>query len=401
MKVKEHKGASSVVARWKTKMIIAAQQLHLVWIGWQHVHHPIRLFKAVRSIQSMAMHYLGGFKIRKIRKVGQRYYWDMYGASWPSATFREHIAAEFKRQLAPTATPRALRNVLLSVTTHCPLRCEHCFEWENLNKKEVIRVSDLRHIVRSFQDDGVCQILFSGGEPMLRLNDLLEVLRTARSGTDFWIATSGLNMTRQHAAKLKDAGLTGVVISLDDYREGRHNAFRNYRDAFYWAQEAANNAGAEDLVVALSLCATREFVSEKNLIAYAELALNWNASFIQLVHPQAVGHFQDKDVSLPHEQVEILTRFFKKLNNDPRYDDYPIVIYHEPYMKSMGCMGAGDRFVYVDPLANVHACPFCRTSCGNLLTDEKTVIDKTLSTHGCQKNRPVESTPVVVTDHSR
>ena len=98
-----------------------------------------------------------------------------------------------------------LNMVFLAITKKCPLACEHCFEWEALNQKRKLTLPDLHALVRTFQDQGDTQIFFSGGEPMLRVHDLLEVLPAARPGTDFWVITSGFNFTRQNAEKLKHA----------------------------------------------------------------------------------------------------------------------------------------------------------------------------------------------------
>ncbi len=115
---------------------------------------------------------------------------------------------------------------------------------------------------------------------MLRVHDLLEVLPAARPGTDFWVITSGFNFTRPNAEKLKQAGLTGVSISLDHYLPEHHNAFRGSDRAFDNAVQAATHAREVGLVVNLAVCVTREFTTARNLLRYAALARQLGASFI-------------------------------------------------------------------------------------------------------------------------
>ncbi len=59
------------------------------------------------------------------------------------------------------------------------------------------------------------------------------------------------------------------------------------------------------------------------------------------------------------------------------------MIYHEYYQPTLGCRGGGVGAFYIDPLANVHACPFCRQSAGNLLTERVDTCVERLRKTGC------------------
>ena len=194
--------------------------------------------------------------------------------------------------------------------------------------------------------------------------------------------TSGLNMTQQNASKLKLAGLTGVVISLDHFDPKKHNAFRGFNKAYEWAETAARNSIANNLVTAFSLCATKEFVTEENLMEYARLTKAIGVSFIQLLEPKAVGHYYGKDVALRAEQEKILEEFYWKMNNHKAYRDYPIVCYHGYYQRRIGCFAAGDRNLYVDTNGDLQACPFCQSGPGNSCDDLETSIKK-IRAAGC------------------
>jgi homospermidine synthase len=48
------------------------------------------------------------------------------------------------------------------------------------------------------------------------------------------------------------------------------------------------------IMVSLSLCATREFVTEGNLETYAKLARQLGTHFIRILEPRQVGCFSDR-----------------------------------------------------------------------------------------------------------
>jgi MoaA/NifB/PqqE/SkfB family radical SAM enzyme len=63
----------------------------------------------------------------------------------------------------------------------------------------------------------------------------------------------------------------------------------------------------------------------------------------------------------------MLSEFALKMNSDPKYREFPIVAFPGYHQRQMGCFGAGNRYVYVDPNGNIHACPFCRGKIDNIL----------------------------------
>ena len=260
----------------------------------------------------------------------------------------------------------ALNFIFFAVTSKCPLKCEHCFEWDNLNKKESLEPHHLKSVLKKFQSEGLSQFHLSGGEPLARMKDLEDMIGTAEKNSEFYVLSSGFNFTAANAKKLKDRGLTGVVISLDHFEKEKHNAFRGFNDSFSQAINAIRHAQEQNLVVALSICVTRSFISWSNLMAYAELAKKMRVVYIQLLEPKAVGHYKDMDVFLHDNEFKLLDRFSGMMNFDAAYKDYPIVIYHGSYQRTAGCMSGGNRGLYIDSEGYVNACPFCHTKNFNI-----------------------------------
>ncbi|MDV7393444.1 radical SAM protein, partial [Arthrospira platensis SPKY1] len=192
-------------------------------------------------------------------------------AGAPSAAARKVRLQEVRRVLCPDK-PVGLRTLMLAITKKCPLACEHCFEGDYVQGEEVLSWDDLHEIVSQYQDAGTPVIWLSGGEPMARYRDLRYLLQQARAGTDFWVVTSGYRLNEPAARALKSDGLTGVIVSLDHHDPEAHNRFRGSDRAFDWAVRACVSARKAGLVTALSLCATRGFVSEANFRLYMDLA---------------------------------------------------------------------------------------------------------------------------------
>lgn len=359
--------ATMLPAGWKREALNGMRQVAEAGALMRLLRTPARFKRGAEQLQLLRDAYYGKWVPRKLARVDGRYYREFMTPGRPSRAYDAYVASTVNRLVPFRADKNTLNMVFLAITKKCPLACAHCFEWDALNQKEKLTLDDLKTMVAKFQARQVSQIFFSGGEPMLRVHDLLEVLQTAQTTTDFWVITSGFNFTLENALKLKQAGLTGVSISLDHHEPHQHNAFRGFDKAYENALQAAVYAREVGLVVNLGLCATREFTTKENLLAYAELAKRLGVTFIQILEPRAIGHYAAQDVALSESQLQLLDDFYEQTNYTSSYQDFPIVHYYGYHQRRIGCNGAADRFLYVDTDGDLHACPFCQKKQGSAL----------------------------------
>jgi cyclic pyranopterin phosphate synthase len=118
---------------------------------------------------------------------------------------------------------RPLRDLRVSVTDRCNLRCTYCMpaevfgpDYAFLPRAELLSFEEIERLSRAFVALGVRKLRITGGEPLLR-RDLPELIaRLTRLGgvDDVALTTNGLLLPRL-AADLKAAGLGRVTVSLD------------------------------------------------------------------------------------------------------------------------------------------------------------------------------------------
>ena len=119
---------------------------------------------------------------------------------------------------------RTVRDLRLSITDRCNLRCTYCMpaqglEW--LPTPDLLTTAELTRLGRlAVERLGVARIRLTGGEPLLR-RDLEEViaslatLRTTSGGKpDISLTTNGLGLEKR-AVALRKAGLARVNVSID------------------------------------------------------------------------------------------------------------------------------------------------------------------------------------------
>lgn len=346
--------------------------------------NPLDWIQSLRYLIRFRRRMLGNTKVHKMVYINGKYYLGLYTPGWNSSIYKKFIASTINdfKPVNNVAINR-FNNVFFAITKKCALQCEHCFEWDNLNKKETLSAIQQQDIIKRIQEKGVSQIHLSGGEPLLKMDVMINLLNHAEKSTHFWVVTSGFKLTNTNAKRLKEAGLTGAVISLDHYIPEKHNAFRHFKNAYYWVEEAVKNANNNNLITALSLCTTKEFISENNLMAYMELAKKLKVSFVQFLEPKAVGHYVNKEVLLHQKQIEILEKFFIKMNFTKEFSSYPTITYHGYYQRRQGCLSAGKKGMYIDTDGDMNPCPFCHNKKGNVLDSNFSTNLDSLQSSGC------------------
>jgi len=114
---------------------------------------------------------------------------------------------------------RELRNLRLSVTDRCNLRCRYCMPLEEytwLPREELLTFEEITSLAGGFADLGVTRVRLTGGEPLLRrdLHALVRMLKANRRILDLALTTNGVLLSEQ-ADALFGAGLGRLTISLD------------------------------------------------------------------------------------------------------------------------------------------------------------------------------------------
>ncbi len=344
----------------------------LIWLAIKSRIFFLVLYQ-VRSVNKAVKYYRQMISLRenvwsgnmkKIYKVDGKYFFNQHTPAWPSKQYDQLIVQEIKRKVFDQ-TDHSSSFIFFAITRKCPLQCEHCFEWDNLNKKETFSLMELNMVVDHFKKQGMLQMHLSGGEPMLRVREMVQLLKNHSGDIDFWVLTSGFNCTRENLAQLKEAGLKGIVVSIDHQVPELHDAFRRKPGSFGAALKAIQYAQEVRLATAISVCVTKTFLDGGNLLPYAEFAKDLGAEFVQLLEPKNVGNYKDKDVLLEDKHIQMLEEFFKSINHNNATRHYPTFSYHGYHQRRVGCF-AGSRSIYIDSAGNVHSCPFCHTAAYNI-----------------------------------
>jgi len=178
--------------------------------------------------------------------------------------------------------------LLAELTHRCPLGCPYCSNPLALEpRQDELDAPTWGRVFTEAAALGVLHVHLSGGEPAAR-RDLEEIAGSARAaGLYVNLITSGVGLTAARLARLADAGIDHVQVSIQDSEEASADRIAGYAGGF-----SRKNALAQE-TVRLGLPLTVNIVVHRANIdrieAMVEMALRLGASRVEIAHVQYYG----------------------------------------------------------------------------------------------------------------
>lgn len=191
---------------------------------------------------------------------------------------------------------REIRDLRISLTDRCNLRCVYCMPEEMVFKPrdELLTDDEIMLVVRVAADLGVRKVRLTGGEPTVRPNlvDLVRRIAAVPGIADLAMTTNGILLSKL-AKPLAGAGLRRINVSLDslDAEKFRRITRWGNLDDVLAGLEAAREAGLSP--IKLNAVVVRGF-SDEDVVDVARLTLEhaWDVRFIEMMPFGSVAGFQ-------------------------------------------------------------------------------------------------------------
>nr|WP_283251515.1 GTP 3',8-cyclase MoaA [Aeromicrobium duanguangcaii] len=208
---------------------------------------------------------------------------------------------------------RVHRDLRISLTDKCSLRCTYCMPAEGvpwIERDSILTTDEIERVARVCVSLGVTTIRLTGGEPLVRKDAVEVVRRLAALGPEVSMTTNGLRLA-ELAVPLREAGLTRLNISIDTLDAERFATLtrRDRLGDVLAGIEAAREAGFTPLK--LNAVAMRG-VNDDELVDLVEFARGAGAQmrFIEQM-PLDAGHTWDRAAMVPGAEIlqTLRTRF--------------------------------------------------------------------------------------------
>jgi MoaA/NifB/PqqE/SkfB family radical SAM enzyme len=262
-------------------------------------------------------------------------------------------------------------NLLIDPTSACNLRCTGCWA-ADYDKRSELSFEKLDEVLTDARKLGINSIVFSGGEPMMRKDDILKLCRKHYK-LPYTMFTNGTLIDESFADEMAVLGNLNAFVSIEGFRDATD--FRRGAGTYDKVLEAMDILKKRDIGFGFSVCYHsknwKEISSDEFLDFMREKGawIGWIFNYIP------IG--SDADVSLclnAAERAEVKLR----IETYMKKHRFTIVDFANNGHMAFGCVAAGNEFVHINSNGDLEPCSFFHYSDVNI--NEKT-LSEALASH--------------------
>ena len=263
-----------------------------------------------------------------------------------------------------------LRSLEIAVEYNCNSQCDQCScRLAYDPSKERLTMAEFKNIIDQARALGAFQFCLTGGEPLLQLNDTLEIIKYLRAKKCYvHLCSNGLLMTEEILKKLKEAGLNSLEMGLDSAVPQVHDD--NRRETGYAKiMQVIEWARPLKIRIVLNTISTHEKIKNHDLLALVKLAQAKRVN-LQITPPCVTGAWKNKTEILMDGKEK---QYFWWLMKFPRVrtDMYSS-------LTTVRCPAAREK-IGVQPYGDVVSCPLIQVVYGNIKNEHlEQIIEKML-----------------------
>lgn len=288
--------------------------------------------------------------------------------------------------------------VVWDFTHKCNLSCKHCYSNSGEPDPDELTTEQALNVVDQLADAHVTALAFSGGEPITR-KDFFEVAKHASErGLYVSLASNGTLLTKEVAAKLKQAGVNYVDISIDGATAKTHDEFRGVPGAYDRAVAGLKNCVEANICACIATTVGKNNMAElPAIIDLAEQLEVERFTYFNFIPAGRGKSHADQDLS-PEERENVmryllnrmsagckttilatapqLARVATQCQGNAGTGEVTLALAHMqtvkvtkkavPLSEFIGGCGAGRLYCSISPQGDVRPCVFLPVNVGNL-----------------------------------
>jgi MoaA/NifB/PqqE/SkfB family radical SAM enzyme len=302
-------------------------------------------------------------RAKVIAEVGGAKAFTLYNPPLPSKAGLQAMDARIRERFFGIRTPTT---ATLSLTVRCQCRCVHCGSdnFKAAGKKEVT-TGEVKRVIDQALALGVCNIVFTGGEPMLR-EDLCDlVVHVDKDRAQAMMFTNGFALTEENVRRLRGAGLHALNISIDSPDAAIHDRLRALPGCFAKAMEGAARARRAGILTGISTYATAKNIRDGSLERILEIGRREGFHEVTIFDCLPAGKWlRSSALLLKQEEREAIIALARKYVEMP----HPMGVIAQSWINSprgTGCFGGFYQF-YMTAFGDINPCDFNPITFGNI-----------------------------------
>ena len=256
--------------------------------------------------------------------------------------------------------------ILLDPTSACNLHCTGCWAAEYGNKLN-LSYEEIDDIIRQGKELGVYLYIYTGGEPMVRKQDLIRLCEK-HNDCIFLCFTNGTLIDEAFADEMLRVKNFVPAISLEGNEEATDS--RRGKGVYKRVQETMSILRRKKLLYGISSCYTSVNYDSISSDEYYDSLIEMGAYFIWYFHYMPVGNDASPDLlPNPEQRKEVYRRIRRLRLTKPLF----AMDFQNDAEFVQGCIAGGRRYLHINANGDVDPCVFIHYSDSNIR--EKSLLE--------------------------
>lgn len=259
--------------------------------------------------------------------------------------------------------------ILFDPTSACNLHCTGCWASEY---KHTLNLSyeDMDSIVTQGTELGIHEYVMTGGEPMVRKDDIIR-LAGKHSDCGFMIFTNGTLVDQKFCDDVRRCKNIILVMSIEGFEETTDA--RRGKGTFKKVMDAMDLMNQNGLVYGTSICYTSKNVKAVTSDEFLDFLISKGVQFSWYFHYMPVGNDADVELMPTPEQREYMFHRVREVRGYEGGKPIWLMDFQNDGDKVHGCIAGGRCYCHINPNGDVEPCVFIHYSSANI--HEKSLLE--------------------------
>lgn len=254
--------------------------------------------------------------------------------------------------------------ILFDPTSACNLKCKGCWAAEYGHKHNLSN-EEMQSIVSQGKELGTHFYMLTGGEPLVRKKDVVELAKNNKDCV-FVIYTNATLVDQKFCDDMKEAGNISLALSIEGSEET--NDWRRGEGAYQTTMKAMKLLKENKCLFGVSICYTSKNIESVTDDSFMKMLINEGAKYALYFNYMPVGHDADPELIPTPEQREVMYKWLRKTRDGKKGNPIFVMDFQNDAEYVGGCIAGGRNYFHINSAGDIEPCVFIHYSDANIRT---------------------------------
>ncbi|MGI6579955.1 MAG: radical SAM protein [Saccharofermentanales bacterium] len=249
--------------------------------------------------------------------------------------------------------------ILMDLTSACNLKCIGCWA-ADYGQQLNLEYEVLDDIIRQGNEMGTYMYIYSGGEPLVRKDDIIRLCE-AHPDCMFLAFTNGTLIDEKFADEMLRVKNFVPAISIEGFEEATD--YRRGKGTYQKVQNAMRILKEKKLIFGASCCYTSKNIDSLSSEEYIDMLVESGAKFAWFFHYMPIGNTAVPELLPLPEQREIM---YHKIREYRKSKPIFTIDFQNDGEFVNGCIAGGNSYLHINANGDIEPCAFIHYADSNI-----------------------------------